>query len=44
MKGAGTLVGNFELNPLKKIDLGVVQTFLTLKIDYVKTQTYESSK
>ena len=27
MKGAGVLVGNFELNPLKETNLGVAQPF-----------------
>ena len=27
MKGVGMLVGNFELNPQKKTDLGVAQAF-----------------
>ena len=27
MKGAGMLVGNFELNPLKETNLGVAQPF-----------------
>ena len=27
MEGVGMLVGNFELNPLKKTNLGVAQAF-----------------
>ena len=30
MKGAGMLVGNSELNPLKETDLGVVQASFDL--------------
>ena len=39
MKVMGMLVGNFELNPLKKTNLGVAQAFLTPKRNHVKTQT-----
>ena len=35
MNGAGMLVGNFELNPLKETNLGVAQTFLTPKRDHL---------
>ena len=41
MKGAGMLVENFKLNPLKETNLGVVQTFfgplkaLILNFDYM---------
>ena len=35
-KGAGKLVGNFELNPLKETNLDVAQPFLTPKRDHFK--------
>ena len=41
MKGVGMLVGNFELNPLKKTDVGVAQVlFLPLKETMLKHRQY----
>ena len=42
MKGAGILVGNFELNPQKKTNLGMSQPFLTPKTDHFKLWLHES--
>ena len=43
MKGAGTLVGNCELNP-EEDRSGRGASFFDPQKDHVKTQTYESSK
>ena len=39
MKGMGMLVGNFELNPLRRPIWAWPKLFLTPKRDHVKTQT-----
>ena len=41
MKGAGMLVGNFELNRLKETDLGAAQAFLTPKRDHGVIENFD---
>ena len=39
MKGVGMLIGNFELNPQRRLIWAWPNPFLTPKRDHVKTQT-----
>ena len=43
MKGVGMLIGNFELNPKRRLNWKRPKLLLTPKRDHVKTQTNEKT-